>query len=900
METNWNQLIERYLNNELSAEDKIKFEKALQQNQELQAEFELHKLTQEVIRRNSLRKLVQKSGKWFHFKKVLVTTGIVLAGIALLTTIYFISTNSFTDQKVKGIDNELLEKMEKHLKFDNIPSQYFEYTGKADVFLSKTGVMISLTDHSFLLNGKPYSGNALVQWQEAQTASDFAKAGLSTKAGDRLLETQGMFSLNAFTPDGQRLELSKEGAYIQVPVDEVKEGMKLFEGIALENGDVDWQNPVELDRLPKQKSMNEMDLYPNEYEPKLNELKWHTEKQKRDSLYLSFDESSFRSDTIASNWGITNTMSVNDDIRYNQRSKIAKVHFSIQELNNEDAYIIVNVDLLPNWYINSTAPLSHSLRDLSTPTEIGKMSNSSVQLVGKTIDNNTLSSLSDKRNFSAIKNKAVFKQKIKIKKNENKFNISIKFQLFNLELTEVYEFTNHAVFSKNQGETLFNRRCVTCHSPTKEGTGPKLQGVRAKWLDGGAKEESIYNWVRDWEKAANKDPYAANAVKIKPTNMDKNPHLSNEDIDAIFDYVDAQTNFIPPSKVLAIWNTKFDNTILATQDFEDRMKLIHETCDEAVLKMYTDNLNESLWKLDERVVAMGYPQFQQFANQRVGKLKIDDAHQQNLADFYDKAVKSIRDLGQKNYEEALRKEQKWDNELQNERKNEVIRSGTRKATNFQEEYNFNHGNVRKQLGFKVGFVMTTNIVNIDKYVMEATIARKTTEIVNPFTGEVGVITYNPMSAEVKNANQYDKLYMYLFSKEMNSYQRLDFENGKLNYSLNGDMKYDAAIIGMNENGYFYHEIKNLSAGNLGSISLENISEKEFDKRINVLNNKRTEKPMSITEELQWLFKEKANYEVQKQRKKDAEFRDELRIVVFPCLGSESYWRNNQGYAKQAK
>src|SRR5690606_25602341 len=138
---------------------------------------------------------------------------IVLASIALLTAIYFVAFNPSTkNQKVEGIDNAILEIMEKELKFDNIPSQYFEYTGEYDVFLSKTGVMISLTKNSFLLNGKTYSGNAIVQWQEAQTSSDFAKAGLSTKADDRLLETQGMFSINAFTPDGQKLELSKEGA----------------------------------------------------------------------------------------------------------------------------------------------------------------------------------------------------------------------------------------------------------------------------------------------------------------------------------------------------------------------------------------------------------------------------------------------------------------------------------------------------------------------------------------------------------------------------------------------------------------------------------------------------------------------------------------------------------------
>lgn len=89
------------------------------------------------------------------------------------------------------------------------------------------------------------------------------------------------------------------------------------------------------------------------------------------------------------------------------------------------------------------------------------------------------------------------------------------------------------------GAALF-KKCATCHSPFKDGTGPKLKDVRAKWADGGAKEASLHQWVRNWEVAAASDPYAASVAKVKPTNMDKFPALTDEEIDAIFDYVDAQ------------------------------------------------------------------------------------------------------------------------------------------------------------------------------------------------------------------------------------------------------------------------------------------------------------------------------------------------------------------------
>lgn len=783
METNWNQLIERYLNNELSAEGKTAFEAELKQNKELQKEFELHKLTTELIQRNSLRRLVRQSGKWFHIKKLLIKAGIGLfiAGI-LATAVYVVFHWDNITGKPEFLEKPFLEKLEKELVFENIAPEYFQFTGESDVFLSESGVLLSITDESFLLNGKAYKGKAIVQWQEAQKASDIVKAGLSTKSGDRLLETQGMFSLNAFTPEGKKLQLTDKGIYVQVPVDELKKDMKLFTGIPGKNGGIDWQNPVELERLPKPKDMSEMDLYPPDYEPKLNELKWFKEKSKRDSLYLSFEE------------------------RLSEEFDMTQEAIDIAYPGYFDAK---NID----WY---NKPIDEYPKD-----------------------------------------------------------------------------------PKLRGELLFNTRCATCHMAHHNTTGPKLFRVRQKWAEGGAKEGSIYQWVSDWNKAAMSDPYAREISEMKPTTMNRFPELEGRtaDIDAIFDYIDdipfdyemtdaapRESYLIPPSKVLAIWNPKFNNTNLATQDFEDRMKVIHGTCDKKVLEVYTSNLNTPLWKLDERVVKMGYAQFQQFADQKVGVIKIDDAHQKNLNAFYEKAIETIREKGKKELETALKKERQWDKELEQEREKEQLRKGMRESANLEEEYGFNLANVGKQLGKTLGFQVHGGgtVLNIDAYVREATVNRQSTVITDPETGKTAQITYEPMSVEVKNAEKYGRLYLYLFSKEINSYQRLDFRNGKLEYNLNGDMNYTAAVIGINETGYFYHQLNELKAGNLGVISLNEISEKEFDKRINILNEKRISNAMSMKDELNWLFKEKANYAVLRKRRENAAFREQIRPTIYSC------------------
>jgi hypothetical protein len=116
METNWNQLIERYLNNELSAEGKAAFESELQKNTELQKEFELHKLTKELIQRNALRTWVNQSGKWFHVKKLLINSGIVLVIAGALAAAVYLAVTWKSDvtagKELEQMKQSLIQKLE--------------------------------------------------------------------------------------------------------------------------------------------------------------------------------------------------------------------------------------------------------------------------------------------------------------------------------------------------------------------------------------------------------------------------------------------------------------------------------------------------------------------------------------------------------------------------------------------------------------------------------------------------------------------------------------------------------------------------------------------------------------------------------------------------------------------
>lgn len=103
-------------------------------------------------------------------------------------------------------------------------------------------------------------------------------------------------------------------------------------------------------------------------------------------------------------------------------------------------------------------------------------------------------------------------------------------------------------FSQN-GETLFKNKCATCHQIFKDGTGPKLYGVKAQWEAEDPKPDAIIHWVQNWQKAAATDPYAAKISKLKPTAMSLFPDLTKEDIEGIFEYVDSQQD--PATKAAA-------------------------------------------------------------------------------------------------------------------------------------------------------------------------------------------------------------------------------------------------------------------------------------------------------------------------------------------------------------
>lgn len=102
------------------------------------------------------------------------------------------------------------------------------------------------------------------------------------------------------------------------------------------------------------------------------------------------------------------------------------------------------------------------------------------------------------------------------------------------------------------GAQLFKAKCNTCHMVDKNSTGPILKGVVKKWADAG-ESEMLYEWMKNPASLiATGKSQMANAIKaFSPTEMPAQA-VTNEEVDAILNYVDSYETPAPQITDVAV------------------------------------------------------------------------------------------------------------------------------------------------------------------------------------------------------------------------------------------------------------------------------------------------------------------------------------------------------------
>ncbi|MCB0428674.1 MAG: cytochrome c [Flavobacteriales bacterium] len=105
---------------------------------------------------------------------------------------------------------------------------------------------------------------------------------------------------------------------------------------------------------------------------------------------------------------------------------------------------------------------------------------------------------------------------------------------------------------------------------------------------------------------------------------------------------------IDPASVQTIRGRKFQNTLISTHAFEQRMHDIHLTCNQKVLEVYANNLNKDLCQLDSMaaVVLKDHPlhhRFVEYAAQKLTNVKDAPVSARMLSDYYSRKLKQNRE-----------------------------------------------------------------------------------------------------------------------------------------------------------------------------------------------------------------------------------------------------------------
>jgi len=285
------EFIEKYLLNTLDDSEKQLFEERMATDPDFKNEVALQEQLTHSLERISLQETIQSAQKTYTFWKFFKLIGVILIPIVLVfTTWYFINLENKTTteteiiptkveqevykdtkQKIAPKDNEVaiipdtvpkqkavkVTKMKTAIYAENtvvdplktIATQLFTIATKKDTIIeTQNGIVFLIPKNTFVDSTQNVvNGNIQVEIKEAVDSHTIMTSGLSTLFDDKPLETGGMFFIEA-KKDGEKLQIHPDKEVTaDIPTQDYKEGMQLFDGEKAEDGTINWTNPKSLD-----------------------------------------------------------------------------------------------------------------------------------------------------------------------------------------------------------------------------------------------------------------------------------------------------------------------------------------------------------------------------------------------------------------------------------------------------------------------------------------------------------------------------------------------------------------------------------------------------------------------------------------------------------------------------
>lgn len=417
-------------------------------------------------------------------------------------------------------------------------------------------------------------------------------------------------------------------------------------------------------------------------------------------------------------------------------------------------------------------------------------------------------------------------------------------QGFQTEVDKGMPYKNYKIATQGLTDSLYYQLSVTDRNALIQGFVPTNYN------------ESYYNK----EKQIVKGKYTSNS------------YLVNQNDDAATDSFISNLNFgIDPAIIKVIKSDQFQNTFIATKEFESRLKIIFKTCNNEVLNTYINNLNKNLYEVDSlAAIALGENQYQQdfinFSQQRLTKVKQADKYADLLKGYYKKQLSKVKSELEKGQEKLRKELNKKNNEAQK------VADDYKKLLWKREKYRM------ETYGFNWS---ETGWINIDN----GTLPKDWNE--------------QPLEITVSNGKQFDRVYTYIVYTSIKSLYRLN-ANDNIQFYVGNDEKKQMLMpkkeIGV-AIGIGYKDekpslsVKEFETGSEPKFSLT-LSPSSLDKVKEAIRpyEKNTKENM-ISIDLAFMAKFYKEEMRQKELKKENEFIMQLWDIAFPCFETEQVFRS---------
>lgn len=222
---------------------------------------------------------------------------------------------------------------------------------------------------------------------------------------------------------------------------------------------------------------------------------------------------------------------------------------------------------------------------------------------------------------------------------------------------------------------------------------------------------------------------------------------------------------IDPASIKVLRSGKFANSLIATKEFQERVKYIFKTCSQEILEVYVNGLDKELWEVDQEatnllVGGVLRDRFQEFADEKMGHLEESNPYAKQLSKLYARKLKKTRKQLQKVLDKA--------------KKELAIKNKIAQAT--AEEY-------AKVLDERQAYRM-------ERFGFTAT---KTGwyDVSNPQSPHLKDWTYSsngesPVQITVVDGNEFERTMVYLLTITKNSIHRMSSEDGTLFQTGSGE------------------------------------------------------------------------------------------------------------------